>query len=148
MLPWLQEHTALLSTLVGLSIIVFVGSLIATPLIIARIPADYFAHSKRPPARWTAQHRATRVVLVILKNTLGVLLMLVGIAMLLTPGQGLLTLLVGFLLIDFPGKYRAEQWLLSRRQILRLVNWIRSRRHKPPMARRATDFANRSDSKR
>ena len=59
--------------------------------------------------------------------------MLAGIAMLVLPGQGLLTLLVGFLLIDFPGKYRFEKWLVARRWVLQPINWLRLRRHQMPL---------------
>ena len=47
--------------------------------------------------------------------------------MLFIPGQGLLTIAIGLLLVDFPGKYRLERWLISRRPIIRVVNWMRRR---------------------
>ncbi len=48
--------------------------------------------------------------------------------MLVTPGQGLLTLLIGLLLLNFPGKYRLERWLVRRPGVLRTLNWVRRRR--------------------
>jgi len=133
MIAWFEQHTALLAALAGVSVLLFVGSVLVTPLIVARIPPDYFTHDKRPPSRWSSRHPAIRVTLLLSKNTLGVVLMLVGSAMLFTPGQGLLTLLVGFMLLDFPGKYRFERWLIGRRRVLGAVNWIRRRRGKPPL---------------
>jgi hypothetical protein len=130
MLHWLDQHTALLSILAGVSVIVFVGSLIVTPLLVAGIPEDYFAHEKRPPSSLAHQHPIIRISLLILKNTLGVILITAGIAMLLTPGQGLLTALIGFLMIDFPGKYRVEQWMVGRPRVLKMINWIRRRKGK------------------
>jgi hypothetical protein len=132
-LQWIESHPALLWSLGGASVAVFVASLLAMPAIVVRIPADYFAHDHRPPSRFAEQHRAVRLLLLITKNTLGGLLMLGGVAMLVLPGQGLLTLLVGFLLIDFPGKYRLEAWLVSRRVVHRPINWLRRRRDHPPL---------------
>ena len=50
----------------------------------------------------------------------------------MTPGQGLLTLLVGLLLMNFPGKYRLERWLVGRRGVLTALNWLRRRGGHPP----------------
>lgn len=133
MTQWLDENAALLTTLAIASVVVFVGSLLAMPVIVARIPADYFAHSGRPENAWSRLHPAARITVAVIKNAMGVLLMLAGLAMLFTPGQGLLTLLVGFLLIDFPGKYRFEQTLLRREKVMRLLNWIRRRKGKEPL---------------
>ena len=66
------------------------------------------------------------------KNLLGAALMLLGILMLFTPGQGLLTLLVGLLLMNFPGKYRLERTLVARPGIFRSLNWLRRRRGAEP----------------
>lgn len=130
---WFQEHAVLLTGLAIASIIVFVGSLILLPIMIARIPPDYYTHTKRPPSIWATPHPVVRIALQIIKNSLGVLLMLAGIAMLVTPGQGFLTLLMGFFLIEFPGKYRFERWLIRRDRVLRTINWMRRRSGREPM---------------
>jgi len=72
------------------------------------------------------------LVLVVLKNALGVVLVVLGFIMLFTPGQGLLTLLAGLLLMNFPGKYRLERWLVLRPGVLRGLNWLRQRGGHPP----------------
>lgn len=133
MTQWLDDNAALLTALAIASVVVFVGSLLAMPIIVARIPTDYFAHRSRPENAWARLHPVARFTIVAVKNALGVLLMLAGLAMLFTPGQGLLTLLVGFLLIDVPGKYRFEQSLLRRRKVMQLLNWIRRRKGKEPL---------------
>jgi hypothetical protein len=46
----------------------------------------------------------------------------------------LLTLLVGVFLLDFPGKYAFEKWLVGRPGVLRMINWLRRRRGRPPLA--------------
>ena len=63
---------------------------------------------------------------------LGMLLVLLGLIMLVTPGQGILTLLVGLLLMNFPGKYQLERWLVSRRGVMRALDWLRKRKGQPP----------------
>ncbi len=52
--------------------------------------------------------------------------------MLFLPGQGLLTMLLGILFIDFPGKHRLEQKLIQHPKILRTINTFREKAGKPP----------------
>ena len=42
MLAWLHGHETLLWWVGALSILMFVGTLVALPLVVARLPADYF----------------------------------------------------------------------------------------------------------
>ena len=74
-----------------------------------------------------------RIVLLLGKNILGCILIVMGLAMLVLPGQGLLTILIGTLLLDFPGKFKFERWLISRKPILRTSNWLRKKAHKAPL---------------
>ena len=59
--------------------------------------------------------------------------MIAGILMLALPGQGLLTIIIGLVLMDFPGKYHAERWVISRHSILLTSNWIRKKADKPAL---------------
>ena len=104
-----------------------IGSLVAIPWLIARIPRDYFAEPKAPPLPWAQAHPAWRLVLTGLKNTLGLILVLVGLALLVLPGQGVLTLLVGLMLLEFPGKRAMELWLVRKPRVRRVLDWIRRR---------------------
>jgi hypothetical protein len=130
---WLRDHQAILWALCALSVVVFIGSLLVMPALVARIRADYFTHDERPRSRWANQHPLVQVTVRVGKNVLGSLFVLAGIAMLVLPGQGLLTMLVGFLMVDFPGKYRFEKWLVGRRFVLRPINWLRRRAHRDPL---------------
>lgn len=130
MLDWLQENGNLAIWLSAASILMFIGSILATGFLIVRLPADYFAHDKRPPR--TNPRRG--LILRIIKNLAGVILILVGIVLLAMPGQGILTLLIGIMLLDIPGKYRFEKWLVSRGKVLKAMNWLRLKRHKPPLS--------------
>ena len=130
---WIEEHQAILWVLAVASVVVFVGSLLTMPALAVRIPADYFTHEKRPRSPWADQHPLIRWTLLIVKNVIGALFLLAGIAMLMLPGQGLLTMLIGFLMLDGPGKYRVEKWLVGRRHVLRSINWLRRRRGREPL---------------
>ena len=130
---WMRSHEAILWYGGVASIVVFIGSLLAIPPIIVRIPPDYFAHAVRPPGRWKNQNPLVRFAFMVGKNVLGAVLMVMGIAMLVLPGQGVLTMIAGFLLIDFPGKYRLEKSLIRLRFVIQPINWLRRRRNHPPL---------------
>ena len=53
--------------------------------------------------------------------------------MLALPGQGILTIITGLLLLNFPGKYQAERWLLKRRYVYQVIAWIRRTAGKPDL---------------
>lgn len=132
MLDFLTDNRALVVVITAASVLMFVGTLLAVPAIIVRIPADYFAHAKRPASRWAGHHPIARLAIRVGRNLLGVVFLIAGAAMLVLPGQGILTLLLGVLLVDYPGKYRAERWLIGRPRVLRAVNWLRAKsKHEP-----------------
>jgi hypothetical protein len=127
MTEFYHQHETHFWYLAVLSAVTFVGSLIAVPWLVARIPADYFTPERRQPAPWRDRHPAVRLALLLLKNLFGVVFVLAGVVMLFLPGQGLITIVVGILLLDFPGKFRFERWLVRHPAILRPINWIRRR---------------------
>jgi archaellum biogenesis protein FlaJ (TadC family) len=133
MIEWIKANDALFWWLAAASVVTFVGSLVLVPVLVARIPADYFAHHRRPRTAMDARPAWARIALRVGKNVLGVLLMFGGLAMLVLPGQGLLTLLIGFMLVDLPGKYRFERWLVSRPRIAAGINWLRRRAGREPL---------------
>lgn len=113
------------------SILAFVGTLLAIPFVLVRLPHDYF--DVRVPRTWMKdRHAALRFVGLTLKNVLGVVFLLAGLAMLVIPGQGLLTMLIGITLLDFPGKQRLEASIIGRPKVLRVVNEVRVRLGKTP----------------
>ncbi len=116
-----------------LSILMFFGTLLIIPWLILKIPDDYFLHDKPGHLTWQDEHPVIRIILLILKNLLGLLLLLAGIAMLVLPGQGLLTILLAVILLDFPGKYRLKLWLVRKPRVLKSMNWLRRRYRQPPL---------------
>jgi hypothetical protein len=119
---------------VALFLVTFIVSLGLVSLILVKLPADYFcSHYDRQ--LWSGRAPALRIIAAIGKNVLGVMLIVLGIIMSLpgVPGQGLLTVLLGIMLVDFPGKDRLEQKLLQRPAIRNSIDKLRERFGKPPL---------------
>jgi len=119
----------------GLSLLAVVATVIGIPWVIARLPHDYFSRRSRAVWRRTADEPLPALVLTVVKNVLGAILVILGIIMLVTPGQGLLTILLGMMLMNFPGKYRVERWMVRRPGVLRALNWLRRRHGEMPFER-------------
>lgn len=133
-MTYLQAHwESILLWASAISAVALVGTLLALPWAVTRLPADYFNRSRRKSWREATPYPPLNILLVLLKNGLGLLLALLGIVMLFTPGQGLLTLLAGLALMNFPGKYRLERKIALSPGVLRGINWMRERRGHPPM---------------
>ncbi len=116
------------------SAVTFVASVIGVPFFLSRLPADYFSARERRALGIPEQRpNVLRVALRVLRNLLGLVLVLLGIAMLVLPGQALLTLLIGVLLLDFPGKRKFERSVIARPWVLRTINALRRRTGQPPI---------------
>ncbi len=114
------------------SVIGFVGSLIIIPFILIRLPADYF--DTRSPRRWMRDHHPLlRVLGLIIKNLAGFVFILAGFIMLFLPGQGLLTILIGISLIDFPRKRELEARIIGNSRILNTINHLRHKFGRLPL---------------
>ena len=132
-LIWVRNHEAIIPWLAIFSVLTFIGSLIVIPILVIHIPQKYFLHQKRNPGVNPARNPGLRLVVLIFKNVFGVLFVLAGLAMLVLPGQGLLTILIGVILVDFPGKYALERKIIRQKQILSAVNRLRARAGRAPI---------------
>lgn len=133
MLDWLKLNPELAGRIVAISALMFIGTLIAIPVLLARMPADYFLHRRGTAAGFAQQHPAWRVTVLLLKNAAGVLFLLAGLVMLVTPGQGILSILLGLTLLDFPGKRRLELSIVRRPHVLKTINWVRAKARREPL---------------
>lgn len=136
MIEFIHSHESLLLwlTIVFIvSIIVLIGSTVLIPWMIVHIPSDYFSHSKRQKYVWDSQPPIMRLIFMLLKNILGIIFIIGGVAMLVIPGQGILTIVIGILLIDFPYKYQAESWIIKRPIILKSINLLRAKAKQSPL---------------
>lgn len=127
-LEWMRSHPDLLWWSGLVSVLMFVGSLLATPVLVAMIPERYFVD----PHGWWEGHWFYWPLRIV-RNLFGLGLIAVGFAMLVLPGQGILTILLGVLLIEFPGKRRLEVWLIRHRSVARPIAWMRQRANRPPL---------------
>lgn len=129
---FIRDHPGLVSWAVTVSIATFVLSALLLPLAVGALPAEYFVGDHAPRPAWTQRHVRTWRVVQILKNLFGAALLLIGLAMLVLPGQGILTMLAALILLDLPKKRGLEQRIVSRPAIHRALNWIRARRGRGP----------------
>jgi len=114
-------------------------ALALVPFVVSHIPADYFARPRRS-AQWIPDRlRPVRWIVLILKNTIGAACLFFGALMLVLPGQGILTILLGIALLDFPGKFRLQRWVVRRPGVLDSLNWIRRKTEKPPLTMDSPD---------
>ena len=133
MIDWIRSHETVLWWLITLSAILLIATALAVPMLLSRIPSDYYARSRRSGKPWADLHPVVRAVLLTGKSALGLVLVVAGIAMLVLPGQGILTILAGILLLNFPGRHRLERWIVSQPPVLRSINWLRRRNGRPPL---------------
>ena len=115
------------------SAVMLVLSAMLIPFLIVRLPADFYAEENHR-RRLFEDKPLVRIVFLGVKNALGGFLLVAGIAMLLLPGQGILTILAALALLDFPGKRTLEMRVLHRPAVLRTVNWLRLRAGREPLS--------------
>lgn len=119
---------------VGLFLLSLTISFVSIAVVIVKIPANYFSsHYKQdflPNSSWAVRWGA-----VILKNILGVMLVILGLLLSLpgVPGQGLLTILLGLIMIDIPGKRPIEAKIIKRPTILAAANKLRAKYNREPL---------------
>jgi len=130
MWEWLAERKTLLGWLFVLSLASLALTAVVLPIVVVRLPENYFVDGGDQPRGSTTWGG---LVWRVLKNLLGVVFVLAGVAMLVLPGQGVLTIVIGLLLMEFPGKTRLERWLVGRPSVLEFVNRMRTRRGRPPL---------------
>ncbi|MER3431762.1 MAG: hypothetical protein C4325_03765 [Blastocatellia bacterium] len=134
--------TTILSGLTWTSVLIGIGlfllslaiSFASIAIVMVKIPANYFSsHYERdflPDSPWLVRWGA-----VILKNLLGVVLIIIGIILSLpgVPGQGILTILLGLIMLDIPGKRPLEARIIQRPAVLAAINRLRARYGKEPL---------------
>lgn len=139
MSEWFSEIWASLTlSRVLLGVGLFLGSLLLSfasiAIVMVKIPSNYFStHYKRdflPGSPWLVRWGA-----VIVKNLFGIFLILLGIALSLpgVPGQGILTILLGLIMIDIPGKRPIEAKIIQRPMVLAAINKLRAKYGKEPL---------------
>ena len=112
--------------------LLYIASIAIVPWMLIQLPTDYFAHEERETCLWKGDSALIKSFLVIFKNIVGAILLIAGIAMLFLPGQGLLTIIGGLFLMNFPYKYQVEKWVINKPIVLKTFNLIRRKAKKEP----------------
>ena len=139
MLEWVKHLWADSSwaSIIGGAILItvtFVLSYVAVSVVLVKLPANYFRsdyeHHLLPNS-----HPILRTAAIGAKNVLGVILILTGIVLSFpgVPGPGLLTIFIGVMLTDIPGKRKVETKLIGRPSVLSAINKLRGKYDKPPL---------------
>jgi hypothetical protein len=123
-MAWITEHAGWLAAASGL--LLLIGA-VATAILVVKLPPDFFMQdrSKKPRSLLRA----------IVVNSIGFVLVVVGILMSLplVPGPGLLLILLGLSLMNFPGKRKLELMILRRHWVLHPLNRLRSKFGREPL---------------
>jgi len=117
-----------LIVLTSVSLVCCVVSIGVATWAVRRLPADYLLHD----SDGTDAPSCSRASL-LLRNFLGGVLLLLGVLMLILPGQGLLTIVAALAVMSFRSKRRLQQRLLARPHVLALINRLRQRGGHPPL---------------
>ncbi|MFK8078640.1 MAG: PGPGW domain-containing protein [Granulosicoccus sp.] len=127
-LSWLVQYKHLFSSFALLGVLLLVTSLVATPWLVARLPKDYLikAGLRQKP------HGLVRTVIYCVRALIGLILVVLGFVLMLTPGPGLVVLIVGISLAEFPGKQRLLVSIATQPHVLKSLNWMRTQRGRPP----------------
>ncbi len=125
---YFTEYEYILITIGIVSGVVFIVSLLAMPWLLGTIPVDYFTNDNHCK-------NESHFFITVIKNLFGFVLLLVGVIMLVTPGQGIISILLGLFLMEFPGKRQLELKLINHNPTFKTLNWLRSKANKPPFKR-------------
>lgn len=114
-----------------ISMVIFFFSLLSIKWLVGMIPEDYFI--RNGASKTKSNNPVLWYFVVIFKNLFGYTLIFGGIMMLILPGQGLFTIIIGLLLSNYPGKYKIEKKVIAIPSVLRSINWLRKKTNKPPI---------------
>ncbi|MDC0407861.1 MAG: PGPGW domain-containing protein [Gammaproteobacteria bacterium] len=132
LIQYLDQYEELFIMIGVISAAVFILTLLLTPYLLGLMPVDYFS-SKRKHA--IEIKSVWDFVKFILTTVIGIFLVLAGIIMLVTPGQGVISILLGLFLMEFPGKRELELKFIKHTPTYKTLNWLRHKAGKPPFNR-------------
>lgn len=133
MFEFFRLHHASLLLIGTLSVIILAGTLVAIPMLVIHLPADYFTRRRRTSEGSPKGYSSVRLGTMVLKNIVGAIFILAGIALLVLPGQGIITILIGIMLLNFPRKRVLAQRIIELPSVLHAINWMRLKARKPAL---------------
>ena len=126
MIEWVKANGEMLA---AISAVMLALGVIAVPWITLRLPKDALIR-RNPLDVLGDQHPVIRAALLVVRNLVALPLLILGVIMLVTPGQGILTIVLALVLADFPGKFQIERRVLGYPPIVKSLNWIRRKGHR------------------
>jgi hypothetical protein len=129
---WFAENETLVANITIVSFIIFGLCLLAIPFVVVRLPANHFTRPEREiwslmktgPLGW---------IWLVLRNVLGLLMVIVGVPMIPLPGPGLVCIMLGLALVQLPGRRWLEAKLIRMPMIHKSMNALRAKYHAPPL---------------
>lgn len=137
MIEMVVQHPSVLAWVSLVSVAGVVFGLLGASRLVCWLPSNYFMMFDKPDTT----PKLFRPQIQIVKNMAGGILVCLGLVMLIMPGQGLLTLFLGLVIMDFPGKRKVIRFLIRRKTIQNSLNWIRRKKRRPPFV--FPEFKNR-----
>ena len=131
LLEMFEAYRSLIIWFGSISLFIFLFSLLTIKWLVALIPEDYFINRKASKMR--SSNPPLWYIVLIIKNVIGYSLVLGGMMMLVLPGQGVFTIIIGLMLSNYPGKYSIERKFIAIPSILKSINWLRQKSNKPPL---------------
>lgn len=129
-LQFMETHDELIIWVSTISFITFLGTLISLPLIIVRLPSDYFIADKNLARRFCQDKPVLRIIMIVLKNVFGIIFLILGFFMLFIPGQGVITMLIGYSMLDFVNMRGPVYKIVRRPAVYNFINKVRERANK------------------
>ena len=127
---FLKNNEVILFWISILSILFFFISLLFIKTIILKIPDDYFIRKKN---LFISENIYLSILYLFIKNIIGIIFLIGGVMMLVLPGQGILTIIIALMLLDFPGKKYFEGKIIKSKPVLKSINWVRKKSNKAPL---------------
>ena len=126
-----EPYKGLILWLSSISLFIFLFSLVSMRWLAGLIPSDYFI--RKNTSKFRVNNSFLWYLVLIIKNILGYSLIIGGVMMLVLPGQGLFTIIIGLMLSNYPGKYYIEKRFIKIPAVFKSINWLRAKSNKPPI---------------
>ena len=123
---WISDNNQIIQWAGIVSVFLFFLSLFLLRYVILRLPKDYFITAS------SISKNPQKIVVRVAKNAVGFLLTICGIILLFTPGQGMITILIGLCLIDLAIVNQFKKKIINNSKVQKALNWIRIKKSVKP----------------
>ena len=123
---WISDYNQIIQWAGIVSVFLFFLSLFLLRYVILRMPEDYFITAS------SISKNPQKIIVRVAKNAVGFLLTICGIILLFTPGQGMITILIGLCLIDLAIVNQFKKKIINNSKVQKALNWIRTKKSVKP----------------